>query len=372
MRYQIPRFVLAAGLGVASAIAQAPATSTPNYAQHGESVGARHSDPALSLRAPVAWPELRGGPTQGEGDYSVTALFREAHGEFMDRRERYDPSIEFRGRWLPNQRIKGEPGDFDLLGLDFDAEFPIVVYPDAYLLFGLYHQSRRYQTSTLFGSNGNTGNSPAQNNAENAWGDETVTAAGVRVGLGLFLNDYVLLEVETNPGVYSDMERTLTHKDYDFPSSALMTVQATNDFFFKFGLRYNQVYEDAPWLPWLGFGWDMGDGWRLDVMLPEYFELAYWPTGSTAFTFGTQVQGAQYSVRTVAGGERQRANINVQEVFSYLGLTHRMTDNMSFNARAGAVLAGQNDLTTGARAFRRTSGALDQGFYADFTIGIDW
>lgn len=300
---------------------------------------------------------------QDGGDYSVTALFREAHGEFMDRRERYDPSVEFRGRWMPNQRIKGKDGDFDLLGLDFDAEFPIVVYPDSYLLFGLYHKSRRYQTSDQLGTNGS--------NIVGV-GDESLTATGVRVGMGIFLNDYCLFEVETNPGIYSDMERTLTHKDYDFPSSALLTVQTTNDFFFKFGLRYNQVFEDAPWLPWLGFGWDMGDGFRLDVMLPEYFEFAYWPTGSTAFTFGTEIQGAQYSVRTVANGARERANINVQEVFSYVGLTHRMSDNMSFNARAGAILAGHNNLTTGAVGFDRLQGALDQGIYADFTIGLDW
>ncbi|MCK5941290.1 MAG: hypothetical protein KAI24_04900, partial [Planctomycetes bacterium] len=177
-------------------------------------------------------------------DYSVTALFREAHGEFMDRRERYDPSLELRARWMPNQRINNEPGSFDLFGYDFDVEFPVVIYPDSYLLFGLYQYGRSYRTTTPFGSANN--NPPTGNfNSEANWADETLTAAGARLGFGVFLSDYVLFEAETNPGVYSDLEGTLNHKDYDFPSSAMFTVQATNDFFFKIGARYNQVYEDA-------------------------------------------------------------------------------------------------------------------------------
>lgn len=367
MRIHKARVVLGAILCVASAIAQAPATSTSSNEQHGASAGAALERPLelpdLTARRLADWNE------QGGGDYSVTTLFREAHGEFMDRRERYDPSVEFRARWMPNQSIRNEPGDFDLFGYDFDAEFPVVIYPDVFLKFGLYQFGRRYQTSTGFGSNGNT---PANFNAEPNWGDETLTAAGVRFGFGFFLSDNVLFEMETRPGVYSDMEGTLTRKDYDYPSSALMTVQANNDLFFKFGARYNQVFEDAPWLPWLGLSWELGSGLRLDVMAPEYIELAWWTSGSTAFTMGAQVQGAQYRVRSTAATGKQQRNLNVQEVFAYVGVTHRVSDYYSLSARAGAVLAGDYDLETGATNFDRAEGALDQGFFVDVTLGIDW
>ena len=42
------------------------------------------------------------------------------------------------------------------------------------------------------------------------------------------------------------------------------------------------------------------------------------------------------------------------------------------SARAGAILAGDYDLETGASNFDRTEGALDQGLYVDVTMGIDW
>ena len=376
MRIQLSRVFLAVSLGCASAFAQAP--SSPNEIQqqqaneqHGASSGSAWSLAPASVRDRIALPSRFDQLSQDGQDYSVTSLFREAHGEFMDRRERYDPAIEIGARWLPNQSIKGEPGDFNMLGYDIDAEFPVVVYPDAFVTFGLYHYGRRYHASDLFGSQNN--NFPNGNlNATGSWGDETLTAAGVRLGVGMFLSDYVLLEIETSPGVYSDLERRLKKKDFDVPSSALMTVQATESFFFKFGIRYNQVYQDAPWLPWLGFSYEINDSVRLDVMLPEYLELSWWPSASTSFAWGAQVRGAQYSVGNSAGGVSQRDDLNVQEVSTYLGLTQRFTDAFSLRARAGAILAGHYDLSTGSENFDRTSGALDQGFFASVTFGIDW
>ena len=366
MRYQIARVVLGASLGVASAFAQAPASSIGYFAQQGTSLGGTREAAEQQLTLPSL--DDRTLLTQGS-DYSVTTLFREAHGEFMDRRERYDPSIEIRARWMPNQRIRHEPGSFDLFSYDFDAEFPVIIYPDSYLLFGIYQYGRRYQATTAFG-----GVLPPEPNAnaEPSWGDETLTAAGLRFGFGVFLSDSTLFEMETNPGAYTDFEGTLTHKDYDFPSSALFTVQATNDLFWKIGARYNQIYEDAPWLPYLGFSLEMDGGLRLDLLAPEYVELSWWASGSTAFSFGTEVRGAQYRVRSTSATGKQQTNLNVQEVYTYLGVTHRFSDNMSLSARAGAILAGDYDLETGARNFDETEGALDQGFYVDLTLGIDW
>ncbi len=300
---------------------------------------------------------------QEQAAYSLTRLFRQHHGEFLDRQERFDPQFELRARFLPNQRVGDEPGDFDLLGYDFDIETPAIITTEAYLLFGVYHYGRHYSTSSEFGTgSGNAG----------ALGDENLTAAGVRLGLGWFINENFLMELQTNPGVYSDLENGLGHKDYDFPSSALFTYRAMDNFFFKFGLRYNQVYEDAPLLPYLGFSWEITEGLRLDLLAPEYVEVSYWTSASTALAFGAEVSGAQYRVHSTLSTGKQEADVQVQEVVAYLGVTHRISDFLSLQARGGIVLAGEYDLTTGADGFDRTEGALDQGFYADVTFGINW
>lgn len=400
MRNQIARVILGAFFCVASATTQGPATSSGAgiqlgagtsiaHGQHpsgvldtqygGSASGSSHSyasgsyDRGSSFRVRSLHST---GALQDQKPYSLTRLFRQHHGEFLDRHERFDPQFELRARFLPNQRVGDEPGDFDLLGYDVDIETPAIITTEAYLLFGLYHYGRHYSTSSAFG----TANNATPNvNRESSFGDETLTAAGARLGIGWFLDENFLMEVQTNPGVYSDLENSLGHKDYDFPSSALFTYRPTDNFFFKFGARYNQIYEDAPWLPYLGFSWEITDGLRFDLLAPEYFELSFWPSAATSFAFGAEVSGAQYRVHSSLATGKQEANVQVQEVIAYLGLTHRFSDMISLQARGGIVLAGEYDLTTGAESatspanrFDRTEGALDQGFYADVTFGINW
>lgn len=320
-------------------------------------------------------PRFAKSSLQDQAPYGLSRLFRQAHGEFLDRHERFDPQLELGLSFLPNQRVADEPGDFDLLRYDFDIETPVIITTEAYLLFGLYHYGRSYSTSSAFGS---ANNSPSIN-SEGSFGDETLTAAGARLGLGWFLTENLLMEVQTNPGVYSDLENALGHKDYDFPSSALFTYRAIDNFFFKFGARYSQVYEDAPWLPYLGFSWELTEGLRLDLLAPEFIEFSFWPAASTSFAFGAEVTGAQYRMHSTLFTGKQEANLQVQEVIAYLGVTHRFSDALSLQARGGIVLAGDYDLTTGAEQstnpanrFDRVEGALDQGFYADITFGINW
>lgn len=388
MRTPLARVVLGACLGAAAAAAQAPASSATQGTQGSPSSPGGQISPGSQFGPGNRFvPGSSGTGSSSTGtsgnqgssvgsatgarlrspqddvDYSLRGQFRQYHGEFMDRHERYNPAIELRARVMPKQSIRGEPGTFDMLGYDFDGELPAVITTESYLLFGAYHYGRRYVTSSNFGT---------QNNPGGGLGDETLTAAGVRLGFGWFLGDNVLLEVETNPGVYSDLETGLTHKDYDFPSSALFTVRATNDFFFKIGGRYNQIYRDAPWLPYLGFSWEIVEGLRFDLLLPEQVELSWWPSASTGFLLGTQVTGAQYSVSTGTALGRQRADVQVQEVMSYLGLIERFSDNVSLTVRAGLIDAGDYRLTTGAAGFDLVSGALAPRFFADVTFGIDW
>lgn len=300
---------------------------------------------------------------QGQSNYTLNELFRLHHGEFMDRRERYVPQLDVRARILPNARINHEPGSFDMLGYDLDAEFPVLVSTDGWLTFGAYYHGRRYLTSSAFGTFGN--------GAGNGVGDETLVGAGAKLGFGVFLTDNVLFEAETNPGAFSDLEDTLHHEDFDFPSHGMFTFRAVDNFFFKIGARYNQVYEDAPWLPILGFSWEVVEGFRIDILAPESVEMSFWPSTSTGILFGANASGAEYHVHTIES-INQRDDLRVQEITAYIGLVARMNDNAAFMAKAGLVVAGDYDLTTGAAGFNRAEGALDQGFYGELSFGVSF
>jgi hypothetical protein len=300
---------------------------------------------------------------QNPEKYTLRSLFMQAHGDFMNRRERYDAPIELRAKVMPNQRVNHEPGTFDMLGYDFDADVPVLVAPDGFLKFGAYYQGRSYQFSNAFGSQGN---------APGSMPDETLHAAGIKLGFGIFLDDNWLFEMESAPGIWSDADGGLHHEDYDFPSYALFTVRTMDAFFLKFGLRYNQIYEEAPWLPYLGFSWEITEGFRFDVLAPEKLEFSFWPSSSTGFLAGCEVTGAEYEVRTSLATGSLHDSLQVQEVIAYLGLVHRFSDSFSLRGRGGLVVAGDYDLTNGNPAFNNVEGALDQGFYADLSIGFDF
>jgi len=366
------RFVLVAGLVAATAAAQAPKLDNSRFQEVG-------SAPASARDRDRQSPQDTGGRTIGDytpryasdpqdqprdDKYSLRSVFTQVHGDFMNRRERYDAPIDLSARLLPNQRVQHEPGAFDMLGYNLDIELPVLVSTDGYLTFGAYYYGRSYMFSSAFGSQGN---------GQGSMPDEVLHAAGLKLGFGVFLDSDSnwLFEMKTAPGAWTDADEALHHEDYDFPSSALFTVRAIDNFFFKFGARYNQIYEEAPWLPYLGFSWDF-EGFRVDVLAPETLEFSFWPSTSTGILAGVEVTGAEYHVRTSQATGSQRDDLQVQEVIAYLGILHRTNDYFSFRARGGAIVAGDYDLTNGAATYNRVEGALDQGFFAEIAFGFDF
>lgn len=324
------------------------------------------------MPTPDEWTSPGMQAPQGE-DYSLHRLFQEHHGDFMNRRERFTPQIEVGAKFLPNQRIFHEPGQFDQFGYHFDLDAPVLVSTDGFLKFGAYFDARHYTFSSSVGTRGN----PNATSPDVRLGDETLYAGGLKFGFGVFLDDNILFEAETAPGVWSDLDGNLHHEDFDFPSHAAFTFRAMENLFFKVGARYNQVFQDAPWLPILGINWEIVDGFRFDLTLPEHLELSYWPSAATGFLLGAEVVGAEYHVRTGLAQQESdpnqgRANVRVQEVIAYLGLMHRMNDYTSIAARVGVTMGGDYNLTNGSTGFDHVEGALTAGFYGDLSFGVNF
>lgn len=376
MRYQHVRVVFAACLFAAVSAAQGTfdGSKTVGYqpvAYEPTGFGVARFDPSFK---PVDSRSVDSGrplaqPQDPQGQYEIRTIFQQVHGDFLSRMERYEPMMALGGRFLPNQSIQNEPGDFEQLDWFADASLPWNVSTDGYLLFGAYYEAKRYQFQNM-GPGGSLN-------------DETLTAGGLKFGFGAFIDDNILLEVETRPGVFSDCDGGLHHEDFDFPSEAKLTYRAIDNLFFKFGVRYNQVFAEAPWLPILGVSWDitgssssgaMEDrgGWRLDVLLPEHIEVSYWSSGSTGWLLGSEVTGAEYSVRTSAATGSERDNVRIQEVNAYFGMIHRMSDFLSLDARVGAVLSGNTEFTTGASGYDAVEGSRSPGFWCELSVGFDF
>ena len=302
-------------------------------------------------------------PAAQDPDYTMRGLFQQAHGDFMMKRERFDPKIKFTGEWMPTMSVDGEEGHFDLTTVAGDIEIPLMVSTDAYINVGAYGEGRYYNMDG-FGGTPTPPIEPA--------GDEILSAIGAKLGVGWFASDDMLVEIQTEPGVWSDLDGTLHSDDYRFYSKALLTWRTGDEFFFEIGARYNEVYKDAPYLPYLGFSWAIGETMRVDVLLPETAEFSFWPSGDTGFLFGLDISGGRYEVRTSKALGDTRDETYVQEIVVYAGMIFRLNDAMSLDFRGGAVVAGDYKWNTGQEGFNTIDGTLEPAAFLAASIGFDF
>jgi hypothetical protein len=344
------RILFAASLNVALA-AQAPAVSqTPQTELSSALAGGGGYD-----ADPTEWRTLRARPQQDEGtDYSLRTLFQQDHGDFMQKRERFDPQVMLRGGMLMNGSIGSNDGDFDLYRGTADLDFRLLVSHNAYITLGGFYDQRSYET-----------------NSSPRFRSETLFATGANIGFGWFVAEDVLLEAKAKPGYWSDLDSATTSDDFDCWASALATVRYSQEFFFKLGARYNEVYEQANVLPSLGMTW-AGETVRVDMLLPDYFEVSLWPSPDFGFLFGAEVQGGEYNVRgnRSAGINRSTATVRVQEVLAYTGVHWQFTDEIGLVVRGGAALTGDYSLEDGNTNTPGLNGTLDPCFFFDVSVGI--
>jgi len=315
----------------------------------------------IDVTTPAGYsPRVRTAQGQ-DPDYTMRGLFQQHHGDFMLKRERYDPMIEFRGQALPHAEVMHEPGKMRLLNWSGDAELPFMVATDGYLTFGAYGGDRRYYTKDMPG-----------------FPDEDLYSAGIKAGFGVFLDENTLLEGLFTPGYFSDLDSTLTRDDVKLYGKVLVTYRADEGLFFKFGARYNDVYADYNTLPYLGVSWQVTESFRVDVLLPEKVEISLWPSADFGFLLGSEIQGSQYhvraskSVREATPSPKQEANVHVQEVIVYAGALWRFTEYTSLITRVGAVVAGDYKLDDGDTSTAPIKGSLETGMFFEATFGIDF
>jgi hypothetical protein len=228
---------------------------------------------ALALTAPTL-PSLAPAPEPGpaaidDGAGSSWQAFRGAHGDYMDKRERYQPMAQLRFQFLPHAGISNTSGTFDLYRWVADLDVPLAVSRDTYVDVGGMAELRRYQADNLGG-----------------FDDDKLYATAARLGFATFFNDDLLLEAQIEPGIWSDWKGALSRDDYDIPTKVLATDRVAPNCFLRFGVRYNEVYPQHTVLPYLGVGWLVSDTVRVDVLAPESVEVSLWPSRDLGLLLG--------------------------------------------------------------------------------------
>lgn len=293
--------------------------------------------------------------TVGQRDYSPGGLFAERHGGFLSRAKRYEPRLFGRYTLMPDAQVKSEPGSFDLQEWRAQGDIPITVDPDNYLTIGGEFRQRKYDLS---------------NNVTGAF-DEDVYVIGARIGGGVFVSDDFLLEGMFRPGVYSDLDGTLTGDDWHWFGHGLGTYRVREDLFLKAGVAVSEDFADIDVIPLAGLAWTIGEQWRIDILLPHRVELSWSPNaGTTTVRAGAYLEGDNYRVRTPAALGKTRVEWQTQEVTVAAGLVQRLSDYLSVFGEVGSAIAGDYKLRDGTS--QRYTGSLEPTFYFNVGVGLDF
>lgn len=306
-----------------------------------------NSAPAATATAPQDGP--------GQRDYSPSGLFAERHGGFLTRAKRYEPRMFARYMVMPDAQLTSEPGSFDMQEVRVRGDAPIVLDPGNYLTLGGEFRTREYDVSrNVLGA-----------------ADEDVYTLGLRLGAGVFVNDDFLVEGMFRPGIYSDLDGTLTSQDWQWFGHALGTYRVRDDVFLKAGLAVSEDFADVGLIPLGGVSWLIGDQWRLDILLPHRVEVSWSPNaGATTICVGGYLEGDQYFVRGPALTGKRRATWQTQEITISASLIHRMNDYISLFGEVGSAVAGDYKFRDGTS--QRFDGSLEPTIFFNVGIGFDF
>ncbi len=285
--------------------------------------------------------------------YSPREMFMNKHGDFMLRHELWRPDFLVTASAMSDSEVKNEPGDFNLIHGRFSANGRVAVDDDRFLNLGADYGRRDYdhKSATPNGAN-----------------DEVLTRASLTLGYGQFLDDNTLVEVNFEPGVYSDFSGTLHTEDWQMYSNALLTWQFDRNIFLKAGAEHSGLFRDLDAFPLAGLTWLIDPTFRLDLLLPKQARITADLTDSTSLNASLDLVGGKYEIR-VAGNNAQRT-VNVQELELSLGGHHRIGKSLSFHARVGTTLMG--DYRWRDNTANVYDGSLEPQLFAELGFGLDF
>lgn len=298
---------------------------------------------------------VQGGSPQGGRDYSPSGLFAERHGAYLTRANRYEPDVSARYMLVPNAKVTSEPGSFDLQDLRARGDVPIVLDPDSYLSVGGEFRHRDYNlTSNVLGAD-----------------DEDLFVLGARLGAGLFVNDDFLVEGMFRPGIYSDLDGTLTSDDWHWFGHGLATYRVQENVFLKGGVAVSEDFADIAVIPLAGIAWALNEQFRIDILLPHRAEASWSPnSGVTTLRVGGYLEGNQYRVRSSAATGKRQVDWQTQEITVAAGLNHRFSDYLSVFGEIGSVIAGDTKLRDGTS--QSFTGSIEPTFFFQVGVGFDF
>jgi hypothetical protein len=269
--------------------------------------------------------------------------FRSAHAEFGAGATSLAP-VTVVAHHLPEGTIHKEPGQFDLGQVVLDATVPVPQSRDTFLVAGALAGARHYDFDGV----------PVLE-------DDTLHRYGLRLGIGTFVHDDLMVQGYWQPSVYSDLDGTLNSADWRLDYGTFLAVwRRSPTWYWKAGFIATDAVDTGA-LPLAGFTWRFDKRWSLQTLLPRDVSLVYEPPGSKLW-LGVLLESDEYHVRSPAAIGLQD-DVHVQEVLAHVTF-EKLFGSLSAMVRGGTSIAGNYDYGYGGGTDDLTGTLEPQWFLA--------
>jgi hypothetical protein len=279
--------------------------------------------------------------------------FSTQHGDFFHLLLPSHEDIHLRYLYEADHGEDGGPGKFDLNSFSAAGELPIPLERDTYLRFGGGYSARWYDFKDVPG-------------AATSTDSDTLHAAELSGGAGIFLNDDLLLSGKGTFGAYSDFDGGLDTDDFRLSGEGELVYRINPGAQLLAGLRWSEDFDDTPIFPLLGIRLLSEDG-KLHISLtaPVDLRVGYNINPDIEFYADASLQGNEYRM---SAGERHDFQVHVQDRRAGLGFRWWLGDTVSLGAEAG--LSWTSELKFKTEDAGQFGGDLDPAGYVSADIGI--
>jgi len=198
--------------------------------------------------------------------------------------------------------------------------------------------------------------------------DVSLHEIALELGVNWFYSEKLLLSATFRPGVFSDLNESLTGDDFQYQGTAVGTYQWSDKLFLKLGIAVGEDFDKVAVIPVAGFSWVSSDQLRIDILLPRSATVTWHPWRHHSFQIvpGLHLEGRQYRVDTALGdGDVQIQDIRFDVTASYeVAEAARVSFSVGSNFRSKYEVEGDGGFK--AKADQDPSVYLAIGFGANF------
>ncbi len=254
----------------------------------------------------------------------ASSEFVRTHGPFLAKASKPKTPFELKGSFQPDVGIDDADVESNLARARFDLRHLYGVNEDVAIHLGAGFGIRHYDFDSDVAA------------------DEQLWEIGLRLGTSFFVSDDLMFSLNFTPGVFSDLDDSLSGGDFRYQGSALGQYAVGEAWVLKLGLAVSEDFEELQVIPLGGFSWRGSERLRVDVLLPRELTVTWLPIEDLPLAFepGVVLEGQQYHIDT-RGAD---ADIQIQDVRVQWLTRYTMKSGVSSWLTLGANVRGKYEL----------------------------